>query len=85
MNEWISIKDRVPESVYGTHRCLVIIGCNHESHQAVARNWPYPCGEVNIAYFWNGHWELSSRDELHPGTYVTHWMPLPSLPEVKDE
>lgn len=81
MSEWVKCSERLPESIHGKHRWLVMLDCDHEAHKAVAWDFPYPCGEINIAYFWGGKWSLSSHEDLHDGTFVTHWMPLPNPPE----
>lgn len=66
---WISVKDRLPEN---SLRALVrvIHSYNHTDGYA----------EIAMSYFVNGRWE-----DIPPKYYdVTHWMPLPELPEVKN-
>lgn len=63
---WISVKDRLPEN---SLRALVrvIHRYNHTDGYA----------EIAMSYFVNGRWE-----DIPPKYYdVTHWMPLPELPE----
>ena len=72
MCEWISVKDRLPE--YKTPYDYVLVcdadGCGN----AIAwRDSPYEGGKV---------WCFSS--DLWVDEHVTHWMPLPELPEVQE-
>ena len=78
--KWILAEHSLPNQIYGANRFLVMVDCHHKAHKAMAFDWPYPCGEVNIAYFWNGKWRFSTGQELLEGTFVTHWMLLPERP-----
>lgn len=63
---WISVKDRLPEN---SLRALVrvIHSYNHTDVYA----------DIAMSYFVDGHWgDISSKYYD-----VTHWMPLPALPE----
>lgn len=67
--KWISVDERLPEN---SLRALVrvIHSYNHTDGYA----------EIAMSYFVNGRWE-----DIPPKYYdVTHWMPLPELPEVKN-
>jgi hypothetical protein len=80
MSEWISVKDRLPEA-YG--RFLVMTRCRFGMHILLAKDWPYPCCEVNIAYGGGGFpWQWYSESK-NPVGNVTHWMPLPEEPAEK--
>lgn len=70
MSEWINVSDRLPEKS-GEYLCCVCYG------------W---CGEItrhieNISYstgcMGDKYWECEEKE------FVTHWMPLPELPEIK--
>jgi len=75
MSEWISVKDRLPE--YKTP-CEYVLVCD--------ANCGY--GECCYTIAWRESpglksgqiWEFSS--DLWVDEFVTHWKPLPPLPEV---
>ena len=80
MAEWISIKDRLPEE---NTRVLI---CTQWGDVWMASYY----SECRIAQklFSPAHWDVET---LRGGgidfkaTDVTHWMPLPGLPEKEDE
>ena len=71
MNEWISVKDRLPE-IDGN--VLVIV--NGRPHKNVTLESAYELAEFSPAFGWImemwPEWETPD---------VTHWMPLPEPPE----
>ena len=75
--EWISVKDRLPEL---THKA---IGLGISEAVAVLHSEgvkPF----IDHVYQYDGqsvHWYLE-EDTDYPG-HVTHWFPLPELPEEK--
>ncbi len=94
MSEWISIKDRLPEDEMSfCTRYLVAI----RTHGGILPKGYFESIEFasfvparkpsvkpidddgNTAY-----WEFDGNEQNIPFE-VTHWMPLPKLPEVKDE
>lgn len=78
MTEWISVKDRLPES---EGRYLVYEKKPHHSHNCSIYNYPLGCCEPNIAYFkkYCNEWEWNSWSEAK--CTVTHWMELPERPK----
>ena len=92
MNEWISVKDRLPEK---PGRYLVyeekdkhltpttkVGGLRRVIvHNLLAFNYTYPCCKPNIAYYrqYCDGWQWSSlSDNL---CTPTHWMSLPEPPK----
>lgn len=69
MSEWISVKDRMPET-YGRYLVHVEDIAGHEPQESCEY----------IEYYWgNGRftgWEIFR---------VTHWMPLPEPPESEED
>ena len=64
--EWISVKDRLPEKEQG---CICTLFFEDIQESIIV-----------IAYYrLNGEWYCSEYESLP--WKVTHWMPLPSLPE----
>lgn len=70
MESWISVKEGLPEI---GDECLILmeVGSNIEK------------GEYKGDGDWLGNW-FSMRGENH-NYKVTHWMPLPEIPEVQHE
>ena len=60
MSEWISVKDKVPES----YTCVLVYDTE----------WGIRIDTVSIEPF---------EEFAHYG-YVTHWMPLPEIPEKEN-
>lgn len=78
---WISVQERLPET---SGRYLIYETCERKIHTLLAYDWPYPCCDVNIAYFnFPNHWHYSSRSDQEPNK-ITHWMPLPELPKENE-
>lgn len=70
MNEWISVKDRLPEEIDGESKAvLVIVKFVDFRGNVWSENY-------NIAWTENGEWDCIGRMGI-----VTHWMPLPEPPE----
>lgn len=94
MNEWISVKDRLPEKAIdysSTYDVLVYIpqreGCRqHGIYIGRRRKVAADDGSKN---FWGipheaSDWSVSGWSYFeHP--VVTHWMPLPALPTENDQ
>ena len=84
MNEWISVKDRLPEVETANIKCYsgyysksirVLCTCKQRSGKVMVKE---------------GYCELYSDGRVDwkiPGSidYVTHWMPLPAPPTEKEE
>jgi Protein of unknown function (DUF551) len=71
VSKWISVKDAIPpamETVILCHDCEVIVGWNESVFQ---QEDPSYCT-----------WE-EPRQGFIENEKVTHWMPLPDLPEDK--
>lgn len=66
MNEWISLHDELPEEN------IVIIVCDNIS------------GFVSFAKFFEetNEFELMYIDKIEGDSNITHWMPLPSPPDI---
>lgn len=69
---WISCSERMPENIPGSCKeYLVFDGLNNKVHHDY---WVVPDGDsAPVASFWN-----------HYGAHVTHWMPLPEPPRLKE-
>lgn len=90
MNEWISVKDRFPETFVDGCRVLydylVVVESKYPLKEKVFR-------DVEMATFVeddgqiDGKWNLQSDDWIGEDwtgceeCHVTHWMPLPEPPE----
>ena len=76
MSEWISVKDRLPE--YKTPYDVVLVCDANDVY-----------GDINYAIAWRNEprkggdiWCFST--DLWADQFVTHWMPLPELPEEEE-
>ena len=69
MSEWISVKDRLPET---NELVLVIASGNPEKNITLY-------GACELAEYDSGGWILEMWPEWM-GAVVTHWMPLPEPP-----
>lgn len=70
MDEWISVKDRLPECI-----CRVLCACWDYD----IKTWHY-----ELLWFENGHWWNSiSTMEIDYSEHVTYWMPLVKLPPLE--
>lgn len=81
MNEWINVKDRLPDNYQYVLVCAIMEGTNEPCPISIGR--------------WEIHWwkilfdqtegEASACGDLSwwiDCAYITHWMPLPELPEM---
>lgn len=76
MNEWIRCEDRLPDMVDGQTYSKPYLICA----------WVHGCVPwLDIACYCLGeektYWASSSAQVAHDPKYITHWMPLPELPE----
>ena len=102
--EWISVKDRLPES--GVHVLLccemhrhggeiagkyVCDGYYAEANKIIAGGFPDECdceySEEDDEYYLREGWYevIKNWDDYNSvtvGDFVTHWMPLPEMPET---
>lgn len=83
--QWISVKDRMPDAA--GYECLVCaVNENYNQTHVFTAHTGY--GEPG---WWTGNVHYMSRvtspsdNRLHPALKVTHWMPLPEPPEVKQD
>lgn len=84
--QWISVKDRLPDAA--GYECLVCaVNENYNQTHIFTAHTGY--GEPG---WWTGNVHYMNRvtspsdNRLHPALNVTHWMPLPTPPEVnRDE
>ena len=91
MAEWISVKDRLPEKLEPVN--IVWKNMDPAPYYAGIKNKPF----VGTAYYFNGKWwwfssvcedylaeyGRSDADEVEEGIVITHWMPIPDLPEME--
>ena len=68
MQEWISVKDRLPEDSNDGFADAVLVTDGFVQH---------------MAYFVGGEWRFAESGEIkEPMWYrITHWMPLPTPPK----
>ena len=79
MSEWISVKDRLPEVVPEGGSNYVLVALNGYVGSHIGYLDPFIGWRVLIFTEMSARWqaETSSPRECK----VTHWMPLPELPE----
>jgi hypothetical protein len=74
----ISVKEGIPEH---RGRFLILLKCKKHEHNHGMYNGPYPCCDVNIAYFnaRSKEWEYSfyNTEIVEP----SHWMFIPPVPK----
>ena len=72
VQKWISVKDRLPEYSNDGFADAVLVTDGFVQH---------------MAYFVGGEWRFAESGEIkEPMWYrITHWMPLPLEPEVKND
>lgn len=72
VQEWIPVEDRLPEYSNDGFADAVLVTDGFVQH---------------MAYFVGGEWRFAESGEIkEPMWYrITHWMPLPLAPEVKND
>lgn len=76
-NEWISVKDRLPELPFDGWNSRVVICCEKDGHVSPMYYERVAVRGKSITrwrYIWNRIYDRGA---------ITHWMPLPEPPEVK--
>lgn len=65
---WIPVTERLPEHEYGESTSVLTVDL---------------CGVMRVTYFDGGNWCWPSGEALTTVRFapITHWMPLPELPE----
>ena len=90
--KWIDVKDRLPEKLEPVN--IMWKNMDPAPYYADIKNKPF----VGTAYYYNGKWWWFSNvcedylreygesdiDFMDDGIVVTHWMPIPALPEVEE-
>ena len=81
--QWISVKDRMPDAA--GYECLVC-AVNDQTHVFTAHTGYGEPGWWTSNVHYMSRITSPSDNKLHPALNVTHWMPLPTPPEVnRDE
>lgn len=77
--EWISTKDRLPE----TETPVLAIVSTLEAPVVLELRWEI-CNTMIESYFKDFvYWDDPNNDGQDYADNVTHWMPLPKIPESK--
>lgn len=75
--DWISVKNQMPEEVYGKHRKkITVLVCTESGRVCLAsrqRVWKFNSTKLC--------WEELDRFEWSGRKIITHWMPLPEPPK----
>lgn len=88
MSKWISVKDRLPETIEAVN--IVWTNRDPEPYYAYIKDRPL----VGTGYYYNGKWwwysatcedylrgyGRSEVDRVDEGIDITHWMPIPEPP-----
>ena len=75
MNEWISVKERLPDK---TDSFLVVLEGKYIGIRTFnSKNDPVE----NWSTLFNKFIDYDSRGDSYSDTNVTHWMPVPELPK----
>ena len=78
MSEWISVKDKLPEL------STLVALLNTDRHMNTGNddfecNW---AGAGWLCHLGHNYWSIIGETNAMSIDAVTHWMPLPELPEV---
>ena len=81
VQEWISVKDRFPEDVYGKERdkIVVLVLTKSGNVSQCTRCADYDC--TTDATLSQVKWTKNGQFYWSKGKKVTHWMPLPQPPK----
>jgi hypothetical protein len=81
VQEWISVKDRLPEDVYGKDReQIVVLVCTKSGKVSqCARMADYEC--IADETLTKVEWIKNGKFYWSKNKAVTHWMPLPQPPK----
>lgn len=88
MNEWISIEDKLPNN--DSMVLVVSLGCDSNDSMVLAVSLVcdskegYLCQKLR-PWIYQGRFNPHSGWKVYYGgygDYVTHWMPMPELPEI---
>lgn len=77
--EWISVKDRLPpakEDVLFVGRLVLSTG---EVYRYVCKGWKYDDNPNDPEWYDESNRQIDEQPTMENN--VTHWMPLPELPE----
>lgn len=71
VNDWISVKDRLPKSTRYDCYCFLVTDGDL----------------IHMAYFVENEWMFADSGQAKNKMFyeVTHWMPLPEPPESEDD
>lgn len=72
MNEWISVKDRLPSNKDNEIVCLI----NGKCILAVVHDATFSLTQGHVSFYW----PTKTWVKDHYYNEVTHWMPLPEPP-----
>ena len=74
-NEWVSVKERLPELPDFAHCDRMVITCDWKGHVA-PMYWERRTIRGKSIERWRYHF-----DRIYDGFGITHWMPLPAPPD----
>ena len=79
--EWISVKDRLPEDVYGKGRDkIAVLVCTKSGNVSQCVRCA-DCALIADERFSRVEWIKNGKFYWSKGKNVTHWMPLPEPPK----
>lgn len=76
MSEWISVEERLPET--GVYKIRVYQNLHFTLAGICSKTQMY---ETHTAFMRKGKFKVLSGEGNH-ADFITHWIPLPELPEV---
>lgn len=84
--EWISVEDRLPEELKTVLFAGIAGTVNQGFYESVDRSKTFvnEFGKIECPKVAGGFWHRDRFNDFIPGKLVTHWMPLPEPPEVKE-